>query len=95
MAEEATKHIRDTAISSELILLKGSVDLHLERIALSFSIKIECWIPACGKSLGCFDCGRYGAPFDWPKGQSKRPRIRQERIQVPRQLGKGMQVTRK
>jgi UDP-N-acetylmuramoyl-tripeptide--D-alanyl-D-alanine ligase len=58
-----------------VILLKGSVDLHLERIALSWRGTVRCWEPACGHNSGCMDCGRYADPFEWHKGRKKRRRL--------------------
>jgi UDP-N-acetylmuramoyl-tripeptide--D-alanyl-D-alanine ligase len=58
----AARFIRETAVPGELILLKGSVDLHLERIALAFESDVACWISACGKPEGCRQCGRWQVP---------------------------------
>lgn len=45
---EVAEHIRRTATSGELVLIKGSSDLHLERIALSWTGDVKCWVPVCG-----------------------------------------------
>lgn len=74
--EEASAHIRGTAIPGEVILLKGSVDLHLERIALSWIYDVKCWATACGHNSGCLDCGRYESSFDWHKGRKRRGRLK-------------------
>lgn len=74
--EEAAAHIRDTAIPGEVILLKGSVDLHLERIALSWICNVKCWATTCGHNSGCLDCGRYESSFDWHKGRKRRGRLK-------------------
>ena len=71
-AEQVNAYIRNTAIPGELILLKSSVDLHLERIALSWNVQVNCWAEACGHNSGCLDCGRYGDAFEWHKGRKKR-----------------------
>jgi UDP-N-acetylmuramoyl-tripeptide--D-alanyl-D-alanine ligase len=69
--EEVADHIRDTAIADELILLKSSPNLHLERIALTWTKEVKCWVPACGKKLGCLVCGRYDTPYE-QHGSSRR-----------------------
>ena len=61
-------YIRSTAVPGELILLKGSVDLHLERIALSFEDHVACWEPACGKKGDCKRCGLYKISYDEHRG---------------------------
>ena len=70
--EEVSDFIRSTAVADELILLKGSVDLHLERIALSWKHDVKCWARSCGHNSGCVDCGRYEDSHDWHKGRKKR-----------------------
>jgi UDP-N-acetylmuramoyl-tripeptide--D-alanyl-D-alanine ligase len=74
--EQAAEHIRRTAVPGEVILLKGSVDLHLERIALSWVKDVKCWVTACGHNSGCVDCGRYGESYEWHKGRKKRGRLK-------------------
>ncbi len=74
---DVADHIRSTAVPGELILLKGSGSMHLERIALSWVEDVQCWVPACGRSDGCLVCGLYRTPFDDHKGRKnwKRRRI--------------------
>lgn len=74
--QDAAAHIRGTAVPGEVILLKGSVDLHLERIALSWLYDVKCWVTACGQNSGCLDCGRYESSFDWHKGRKRRGRLK-------------------
>ncbi|WP_170118140.1 Mur ligase family protein [Phreatobacter oligotrophus] len=50
--------------ADELILLKGSRNLHLERIALAFDHRVRCWEDRCGLEISCFDCGLFEHPFD-------------------------------
>lgn len=63
-AKEASDYIRQTAVPGELILLKSSSSLHLERVALAWTQDVRCWIPVCGKREGCEQCGLFGVPFD-------------------------------
>ncbi len=56
---EVFDHLQATAIPGELILLKGSGNLHLERIALAFARDVACWTPKCGKTLACLDCKNF------------------------------------
>jgi UDP-N-acetylmuramoyl-tripeptide--D-alanyl-D-alanine ligase len=73
--EEVANHIRNTFVPGEVILLKGSVDLHLERIALSWTHDVNCWVRACGHNSGCIDCGRYEYPYERHKGRKKPGRL--------------------
>jgi UDP-N-acetylmuramoyl-tripeptide--D-alanyl-D-alanine ligase len=66
---EAERHIRATAIPGELILLKGSSRLHLERIALSWVEEVRCWQTACGRSQGCKPCGLYPVSYETHHGR--------------------------
>jgi UDP-N-acetylmuramoyl-tripeptide--D-alanyl-D-alanine ligase len=61
--EEAAAFVKETAIPGEIILLKSSRNLHLERIMLSFEHQVRCWQQACGKKLTCERCGSYSTPF--------------------------------
>jgi UDP-N-acetylmuramoyl-tripeptide--D-alanyl-D-alanine ligase len=72
--EEVSGHIRRTAFPGEVILLKASADLHLERVALSFRHEVKCWKVACGKVQNCLDCGLFMAPYDLHKGRPSRYR---------------------
>ncbi len=66
--EAASDHIRRTATPGELILLKASKDLHLERIALSWTDDLRCWEPACGRNTGCELCGLFRMPYEVHRG---------------------------
>ena len=81
---EAREHIRNTAEPGELILLKGSSNLHLERIAMSFVDDVQCWAPTCGRKQGCEACGLYRVPYERHKGRkSWRRRERVARLTAP------------
>jgi UDP-N-acetylmuramoyl-tripeptide--D-alanyl-D-alanine ligase len=56
--------IQEQAGPDELILLKASRDLHLERIALAFDHDVRCWKERCGLRLSCFECGLFEHPFE-------------------------------
>ncbi len=56
--------IRDQAGPDDLILLKASRELHLERIALAFDHQVKCWKDRCGLHISCFDCGLFEHPFE-------------------------------
>ncbi|TPN80537.1 UDP-N-acetylmuramoyl-tripeptide--D-alanyl-D-alanine ligase [Mesorhizobium sp. CU2] len=62
--KEVSDHIKQTAVPGELILLKSSSNLHLERVALAWTHDVRCWIPSCGKKESCQDCGLYEVPFE-------------------------------
>lgn len=51
--------IAETALSGEVILLKGSYKVdHMERIALDYESQVKCWISGCMRACTCFDCDR-------------------------------------
>ena len=62
--EEAAEFVRDTAIPGEIILLKSSASLHLERIFVSFEKQVRCWVHNCGVWKDCLGCGSYAIPFE-------------------------------
>jgi len=50
-------HVRETAISGEVILLKGSsLADHLDRIAHDATAPVACWIDKCGLNRNCINC---------------------------------------
>jgi UDP-N-acetylmuramoyl-tripeptide--D-alanyl-D-alanine ligase len=57
--KEGASFVRQTAIAGEIILLKSSARLHLERILLSFETEVHCWKQKCRKGVQCVECGRY------------------------------------
>jgi len=69
--KELADHIRDTAVPGELIMLKGSGALHMERVAMSFVKDVKCWVPTCGRIEGCEACGLYGMPFELHRGRKR------------------------
>jgi UDP-N-acetylmuramoyl-tripeptide--D-alanyl-D-alanine ligase len=57
-------HLRATAKKGDLVLLKSSQGLHLERVALAFNMDVQCWQTTCGRKTGCRSCGLFGVPFE-------------------------------
>ena len=51
-----THYLKETARPDELILLKASGNLHLERAALAFREEVNCWEEKCGRTHPCHDC---------------------------------------
>ncbi|MBZ9992652.1 Mur ligase family protein [Mesorhizobium sp. BH1-1-4] len=72
--KDVSDHIKRTAVPGELILIKSSSNLHLERIALAWKHEVKCWVPVCGKREGCDTCGLYEVPFE-----QHRDHVRQRR----------------
>jgi UDP-N-acetylmuramoyl-tripeptide--D-alanyl-D-alanine ligase len=62
--KDVSDHIKATAVPGELILVKSSSNMHLERIALAWTHDVKCWVPACGKEINCQLCGLYEVPFE-------------------------------
>ncbi len=73
---EVDAYFRNTAGPDDAILLKGSENLHLERIALNWDKDVRCWEPYCGISVSCRKCGLFMHDFaDHPaiiRSQKKR-----------------------
>ena len=72
--QEAYEHIRATAREDELILLKGSSNLHLERLALAFLHPVRCWEPSCGVKGNCIACDNFTQVFDRKTYRQRRDR---------------------
>ncbi|RST85196.1 UDP-N-acetylmuramoyl-tripeptide--D-alanyl-D-alanine ligase [Aquibium carbonis] len=80
--EQATAYLRQDATDRDLILLKGSRNLHLDRIALAWDHDVNCWNDHCGYSGNCTTCGLHEYPFQ------DHARIRKEQRRWPRR-GRG------
>jgi len=76
---EVSDHIKRTAVPNELVLVKSSSNLHLERVALAWVYDVKCWIPVCGKREGCEACGLYEVPFEDHREHVRRPAARADR----------------
>lgn len=61
--KQLSDYIKSTAVPGEIILLKGSGNLHLERIMLDWTTEVKCWPDKCGVATGCYMCGQYNIPF--------------------------------
>lgn len=89
--EDAARYIRETAQPGELILLKGSVDLHLERIALDWQQEVRCWAIDCGIKRDCGNCGLYTVPYQQHRAVKRARRAWYRRIlrRTPRLTERG------
>jgi UDP-N-acetylmuramoyl-tripeptide--D-alanyl-D-alanine ligase len=87
--KEVSDHIRRTAVPGELILVKSSSNLHLERVALAWTHDVKCWIPVCGKREGCDTCGLYEVPFEQHGDHVKQRRRARRRQRLRRVFGGG------
>lgn len=72
--KEVSDYIKKTAVAGELILIKSSSNLHLERVALAWTHDVKCWVPVCGKREGCDTCGLYEVPFEEHRDHVRRRR---------------------
>lgn len=77
--KEVSDHIKQKAVPGELILLKSSSNLHLERIALAWTHDVRCWVSACGKKESCQACGLYEVPFEEHKSFLAERRLERRR----------------
>lgn len=73
---DASIYIAGTAVKDEVILLKGSQSNHLERILLAQTEGVNCWERACGKGIGCVECGLFGHDFARHRATGRRSRLR-------------------
>ncbi|MGI9520596.1 MAG: Mur ligase family protein [Hyphomicrobiaceae bacterium] len=62
--EQTHEYLRKTARNDEIILLKSSGSLHLERIAMSWDQTVKCWEPKCGRDGTCTECRYLTLPFE-------------------------------
>jgi UDP-N-acetylmuramoyl-tripeptide--D-alanyl-D-alanine ligase len=92
--KEVSDHIKRTAVPGELILLKSSGNLHLERIALAWTHDVRCWIPVCGKKETCQGCGLYEVPFEEHGSFLAKRRFERRRRRFGWLLG-GLSLTRR
>jgi UDP-N-acetylmuramoyl-tripeptide--D-alanyl-D-alanine ligase len=62
-AFEASAYFKEHVLPDELIVLKGSLRVdHLERIMLSLSEPVVCWMEHCRKMIVCSKCGDFKRP---------------------------------
>ncbi|MFA6155066.1 Mur ligase family protein [Mesorhizobium sp.] len=87
--KEVSDYVRRTAAPGELILLKSSSNLHLERVPLAWTHDVQCWVPVCGKTEGCQQCGLYGIPFEQHRGLVEQRRRLKRRRRFQRLFGLG------
>ncbi|MFN3547513.1 MAG: Mur ligase family protein [Mesorhizobium sp.] len=62
--KEVVAYLRADATANDLILLKGSRNLHLDRIALAWDHDVKCWNDHCGLTGSCTGCGLFEHPFE-------------------------------
>ncbi|MGX5844314.1 Mur ligase family protein [Mesorhizobium sp. ArgA1] len=86
--KEVSDHVRQTAVPGELILLKSSPKLHLERIALAWTHDVKCWIPDCGKNEGCRQCGLFEVPFEEHRDHVRQVKHARRRRRLLRLIGR-------
>jgi UDP-N-acetylmuramoyl-tripeptide--D-alanyl-D-alanine ligase len=62
-AFEASAYFKERVLPDELIVLKGSLRVdHLERIMLSLSEPVVCWMEHCRVKSACWKCVDYRRP---------------------------------
>lgn len=54
---DACSFIRAISSSDDLIYIKSSQNLHLERIAMSYDVAMKCDLDICGSPINCQKCG--------------------------------------
>lgn len=86
--EAVSNFIKETAVAGELILLKSSSSLHLERIALAWKYDVKCWVPVCGKPEDCMHCGLYEVPFEQHRDFVRKRRRARRWARVNRLMGR-------
>lgn len=73
---EVADFLKRTALPGEIILLKSSQNIHLERAYFAFRQDVRCHAAECGRKSGCISCGLAGLPFsEHPRRESARKRL--------------------
>jgi UDP-N-acetylmuramoyl-tripeptide--D-alanyl-D-alanine ligase len=82
--KETSDYLRKTARPGDLVLLRGSRRSHLDRIILSRSREVACWLATCGRRRFCDGCQLLDFPSepDDPLPSRILPRRRQPRFPV-------------
>jgi UDP-N-acetylmuramoyl-tripeptide--D-alanyl-D-alanine ligase len=62
-SREASRFLDQNSIADELILVKGSIADHLERLMLSRLDDVVCWRERCGKHKDCPVCKNYRVAY--------------------------------
>jgi UDP-N-acetylmuramoyl-tripeptide--D-alanyl-D-alanine ligase len=87
-AKEVSDYVAQTAQPDELILIKSSSSLHLERVALAWTHNVQCWVPVCGKTEGCEQCGLYEVPFEQHREFVAQRKSKRRKLRLLRLLGR-------
>jgi UDP-N-acetylmuramoyl-tripeptide--D-alanyl-D-alanine ligase len=75
--DELSRYVKSTSVAGEVILVKSSQNLHLERIMLDWHADVKCWPIVCGRrAKNCLECGLYRAPFLEHRGKAVKQRSR-------------------
>jgi UDP-N-acetylmuramoyl-tripeptide--D-alanyl-D-alanine ligase len=71
-----SSYLKETAVEGEVIVVKSSKNLHLERLMLDRIDGVHCWANECGIGQSCTTCGLYGKAFHEHGGRNpKRGRL--------------------
>ncbi len=66
---ELAEHLKRTAHADEVIMVKSSKNLHLERLMLDRFEDVQCWPMECGVKRTCMECGQYTRAFSEHNGR--------------------------
>jgi UDP-N-acetylmuramoyl-tripeptide--D-alanyl-D-alanine ligase len=74
--QDIAEFLKESAIPDEIVLLKSSMKLHLERLMLTFFASVRCWEGICGRKETCVTtcgegCNLYEVPFEQHKTLGK------------------------
>jgi UDP-N-acetylmuramoyl-tripeptide--D-alanyl-D-alanine ligase len=85
---EVADFLKRTSLPGEIILLKSSQNIHLERAYLAFQQQVLCRVEECGRESGCISCGLAGLPFsEHPRREhERRPVVKRLRAETSRSL---------
>lgn len=63
--QEASAHLKQTAVADEVVLIKGSLNQHMERLAIDQTLgDVACWPVKCVSGENCYKCGYWGQNYD-------------------------------
>lgn len=86
---QASELIARDARADELILVKGSISDHLERIMLSAIDHVVCWKQPCARQMDCLDCRLYRTPHPPPLGSGHDASARSPEIAAKTRMVEG------
>ena len=77
-------YLKETATEGDLILVKSSGSLHLERVVMAQEGDVRCWENKCGRRDDCVRCGLSDVPFEDHRRARRHARWRRRKEAIRR-----------